>query len=367
MRQPNSRNTSGAPDTQHCAVDTDAFGYAGSEAVSLFTLRNSRGMSVSITNFGGIVTSLVVPDKNGVPADVVIGFDNLQQYIDDGAYIGALVGPYANRIGNQGFTLDEVFYPLMTNEGDNTLHSAAAGINKKLWQTEPFCQSDKCGITLSVLCSDGEGGFPGNVQITATYTLNNHNELALTFCAITDKATPISLTSHSYFNLAGQGSVLDHQLTLQADAILPVNPQLIPKGSMQSVFGTPFDFRQTKAIGQDINQPDEQLTIGSGYDHNYVVPQHCMTLSSPFARVVEPMSGRVMELFTDSPGVQFYSGNFLTGTGPGKAGIDYQDREAFALEPQNFPDAPNQPAFPSAILQPGDTYECQMIWRFSTV
>lgn len=367
MRQHNSGNTSDARGIQHCAVDTDAFGYAGSEAVSLFTLRNSRGMSVSITNFGGIVTSLVVPDKNGVPADVVIGFDNLQQYIDDGAYIGALVGPYANRIGNQGFTLDEVFYPLLTNEGDNTLHSAAAGINKKLWIADPFSHADKCGVTLSVLCHDGEGGFPGNVQITATYTLNNLNELTLTFSAITDKATPISLTSHSYFNLAGKGSVLDHQLTLQADAILPVNHALIPKGSMQSVSGTPFDFRLPKAIGQDINQADEQLTIGNGYDHNYVVSQPCMDLSTPFARIVEPSSGRVMELFTDSPGVQFYSGNFLTGTGPGKAGIDYQNREAFALEPQNFPDAPNQPAFPSAILQPGETYNSQMIWRFSTV
>ena len=349
-----------------CTIHERVYGTVGNETVRLFTLQNQHQMQVDIINFGGIITALRVPDQHGVVDDVVAGFDDLAGYIKDDACFGAIVGPYANRIGKKGFWLDGRFYPLHTNDGENTLHSSLAGLQKKLWQAETESNEHECKLVLSILCKDGEGGFPGNRHITATYTLNQHNELSLVFEAITDKATPISLTGHSYFNLAGGGTALDHQLTLQANHILPVDATLIPEGAPMAVADTPFDFRQPQAVGARIDVAHPQLKQGNGYDHTFVVPEVYRNGSMPVARVCEPTSGRIMELFTTSPGVQFYSANYLSASAPGKQGRQYCDRDALALEPQQFPDAPNQPGFPNPVLRPAEQYQNRIVYKFST-
>lgn len=356
-----------ASDKAGGSVTHSDYGTYQGQSVSLFTLQNEQGMVVKITNFGGIITSMLVPDKTGSLTDVVIGFDTLQEYIDDGAYVGALVGRYANRIGQGGFTVNATRYPLQTNENENTLHGGPAGLHKKIWQARMFEQDDACGVVLSITSPDGENGFPGTLVITATYTLSKNNSLRLDFEATTDKTTPVSLTNHSYFNLAGQASVLAHQLHLAADAYLPVDETLIPLGDAAPVAGSPFDFTAARPVGQCIEQDDAQLRIGSGYDHNFVIRPGCRDLSVAAAIVTEPVSGRRLELFTDLPGLQFYSGNFLGGTGIGRNKIKHEDRCALALEPQAFPDAPNQTAFPDAMLRPGEIYRSAIIYKLSNI
>lgn len=353
--------------TSGCTVSKSNFGTIGTETVDLFTLKNTHGMQVSITNFGGIITALEVPDKHGVTANVVAGLSNLSDYINDDACFGAIVGPYANRIGNKGFWLDGRFFSLHNNEGDNTLHSSVAGVHKKLWHATPICTADEASVRLATTSQDKEGGFPGNLEITATYTLNKHNELRLLLEATTDQATPVSLTGHSYFNLAGRGTAMSHTLMLKADHFLPVDTALIPEQTPAHVADSPFDFRQPRAIGGQIEAAHPQLKLGNGYDHTFVIPDVYRNGSMPIATVTEPYSGRVLELFTTSPGVQFYSANYLSGCGPNRQGEYYQDREAFALEPQQFPDAPNQPAFPNPVLRPGEKYENQIVYKFSTL
>ena len=360
---------SSQPSSAHtdCIITHKDFGEYQNQTVTLFSLKNTHGMVVNITDFGGIITNMRVPDKNGVLADVVIGFDTLQDYVDDAHYVGALVGRYANRIGNGGFTLNGVHYPLHTNESTSILHGGPLGLNKKIWQAEPFTRADACGVTLTVTSPDGENGFPGTLTVKATYTLDNDNALTLTFEATTDKTTPVSLTNHSYFNLAGYGSVLGHQLQLTADAFLPVNNKVLPTGVIAPVTGTPFDFTRARALGEQIAHEDEQLKIGSGYDHNFVARADCQDLSTPFAVVTDPESGRILKVFTDSPGVQLYSGNFLGATGTGREQTQYTDRCALALEPQAFPDAPNRSAFPAPWVRPGETHCSTIVYKFSNI
>ncbi|MET3135827.1 aldose 1-epimerase [Undibacterium sp. GrIS 1.2] len=344
----------------------------------LFTLTNSQGMIVKITDFGGIITELHVPDKHGQLADVALGFDHLAPYCDVSPYFGALIGRFGNRIADGRFVLDDVSYQLPCNDGDNHLHGGSAGFHRVKWDAIPFVRNDArgeiaaVGLTLSYLSVDGEQGYPGNLQVTVTYTLTNANELQVLYQAETDQATPINLTQHTYFNLAGisdsVSDILGHELMINADAYTPVNSALIPTGSLLSVADTAFDFRTPKLIGARIQDEDQQLGYGSGYDHNYVLnksrsKEFSQELSLA-ARVHEPVSGRVLELWTQEPGIQFYSGNFLDGSLSGKT-ANYGHRSGFCLEPQHYPDSPNQTAFPNTILRPGEEYESLSVYRFS--
>ena len=335
--------------------------------VELFTLTNAQGLEVRALNFGGIITSLRVPDRNGNLEDVVLGFDRLEPYLENKPYLGAIIGRYGNRIANGKFNIDGVEYSLARNNGSNSLHGGLKGFNKVIWDTKPFDNSYGEGTLFSYLSKDGEEGYPGNLTTKVTYTLTDLNELIFDYEATTDKATPINLTQHCYFNLAGEGGsdVLGHELTLNADRFTPVDGNLIPTGELRAVKGTPMDFTKSTVIGLRINDKDEQLTLGHGYDHNFVInhknEDERLALA---ARVHELSSGRVLEVYTTEPGVQFYSGNFLDGTLTGKHGDVYQKRSGFCLETQHFPDSPNQPDFPSTILQPGNTYRSRTIYKF---
>ncbi len=335
--------------------------------VDLYTLANSHGIEVRVINFGGIITSMLVPDRNGKMADIALGFDNLDGYLENKPYFGAIIGRYANRIANGKFTLDGKQYSLPINNGPNSLHGGIKGFNKVVWQAEPFHNHQGHGVKLSYLSKDGEEGYPGNLKVNVTYTLTEKNELVIDYEATTDKATPINLTNHSYFNLAGEGNgdVLAHELELNADEFTPVDKNLIPTGEIKPVKGTPLDFTHMTAIGARINDPYEQLAIAHGYDHNFVVNRKNENLQFA-ARVREPRSGRVLEVFTSQPGIQLYTGNFLDGTIVGKHGHAYKQREAFCLETQHYPDSPNHPNFPSTILSPGKTFHSQTVFRFST-
>lgn len=347
------------------SVHTKVFGQLpDGREVSLVTLKNSNGVELDVTNYGGIITRLITPDAKGLPGDIVLGYDNLQQYLDNNPYFGAIIGRFGNRIAKGQFELDGKKYQLATNDGDNHLHGGVQGFDKKLWQMQPFQNDHGVGVVLSYLSVDGEEGYPGNLQVKVTYTLTHSNELQMQFQATTDQTTPVNLTQHSYFNLAGSGSILEHELEIPAAQITPVGPGLIPTGQLQAVAGTPFDFRTAKAIGRDIAAEDAQLKLGLGYDHNFVLkasPDKSLVLAG---RVFEPNSGRVLEVWTEEPAVQFYSGNFLDGTLTGK-GVHYAHRSGFCLEPQHYPDAPNQSSFPSTLLQPGETYSTQIVYRFS--
>jgi aldose 1-epimerase len=339
---------------------------ADGTAVEIYTLRNARGAQARIMTYGGIVQSLSLPDKNGQYADIVLGYDNLQGYIDKTPYFGALIGRYGNRIGGAQFTLDGATYTLAANDGPNTLHGGLRGFDKVVWQAQPLLGGEGPKLVLSYLSKDGEEGFPGNLAVTATYTLTDNNELKLEFTATTDKATVLNLTHHSYFNLAGEGNgdILGHILYINADQTTPVDSKLITTGEFKSVDGTPFDFRTPTAIGARINDPDPILQYGPGYDHNWVVnkPRGQFGL---MARVTEPVSGRVMEVWSDEPGLQFYAGNFLDGTIKGKGGVAYPRRSAFCMEPQHYPDSPNKSNFPSVVLRPGQTYHNTIEYKFS--
>ena len=334
------------------------------EAVDLFTITNTNGLEASITNFGGIVVSLKVPDRAGKIADVVLGFDTLDGYLGDNPYFGAIVGRYGNRIAKGRFTLNGKEYKLATNNGPNHLHGGIKGFNKVVWQAQSIGDS---GLKLTYVSKDGEEGYPGTLTATVEYTLTDANELKISYLATTDKDTIVNLTNHSYFNLAGEGSsdVLGHGMVIHADRFTPVDATLIPTGDLRPVAGTPFDFRQSHTIGERINSSDEQMKFGGGYDHNFVVNGAAGTLR-PAARVLEPKSGRVMEVLTTEPGVQFYSGNFLDGSNKGKGGKQYNRRYAFCLETQHFPDSPNHPKFPSTTLKPGQKYQTTTVYKFST-
>jgi aldose 1-epimerase len=338
----------------------------GQEA-DLYVLTNKTGAEVAITNYGGAVVSLKVPDRNGKLTDVVLGFDNVDGYVNDKSYFGALVGRYANRIGHARFVLDGKTYTLAKNNGDNTLHGGIKGFNKALWKANVLSRKGGQFLELSYLSKDGEEGFPGNLKVTVTYSWTDANALMIEYSATTDKPTVVNLTSHIYFNLAGQGSgeVLNHVVRIDADKFTPVDAGLIPTGELREVAGTPFDFRKPTAIGARIEQEDEQLKLGGGYDHNFVVNRSGETGESQVARVVEPISGRVVEVWTSEPGIQFYTGNFLDGKTEGKGRARYPRRSAFCLETQHYPDSPNQPKFPSVIVKPGERYHTTTSYRFS--
>jgi len=337
------------------------------QAVDLYVLTNKTGAEACITNYGGAVVSLKVPDRNGKLADVVLGYDDADGYVNDKSYFGALVGRYGNRIAHAQFVLDGKTYTLAKNNGENTLHGGVKGFNKALWTAKILPAKDGQSLELSYLSKDGEEGFPGNLKVSVIYTLTDTNVLRIVYSATTDKKTVLNLTSHGYFNLAGQGSgdILGHLLTIQADKFTPVDAALIPTGELRDVAGTPFDFRKPTAIGVRIDQDDEQLKLGGGYDHNYVLRRSAGVGESLAARVVEPGSGRALEVWTTEPGVQFYTGNFLDGKTPGKGGVPYPRRNAFCLETQHYPDSPNQPKFPSVVLNPGERYHTITTYKFS--
>jgi aldose 1-epimerase len=331
--------------------------------VDLYTLRNAGGIEARICNYGGILASLKTPDRNGQRADVVLGFDNLDGYLNFSPYFGALVGRFCNRIANAAFTLDGATYTLAANNGPNALHGGRKGFDKMVWRAAPINADSTPALELHYLSKDGEEGYPGNLQVKAIYSLTNENGLRLDLTATTDKTTIVNLTQHSYFNLAGKGDILGHQVEIDANRFTPVDRTLIPTGELKPVAGTPFDFRRPTAIGARIGHDDEQLQRGHGYDHNFVL-NHPMGRLDVVARASEPVSGRVLEVLTTEPGLQFYTGNHLNGTIKGKGGQIYHKRSGFCLEAQHFPDSPNHKVFPSATLRPGEVYSNTIIFRF---
>jgi aldose 1-epimerase len=333
------------------------------KAVERFTLTNAKGIELKAISYGGIITSLRVPDRTGRLDDIVLGFDSLDAYLKDDPFFGAIIGRYGNRIAKGAFTLDGQTYKLAANNGPNHLHGGHMGFDKVLWTAEPV--AGKNAVTFSRTSPDGEEGYPGNLRVQVTYTLTDANELIVDYRATTDKATPVNLTQHSYFNLAGQasGDILGHQLMLNADRYTPVDETLIPTGELAPVAGTPFDFLKPTAIGARIDQNVPQLKNGQGYDHNWVL-NRTGTGRTLAARVIEPKTGRTMEIATTEPGIQFYSGNFLDGTLTGKGGAVYKHRTGFCLETQHYPDSPNQPKFPSTTLRPGSEYKTSTVFTF---
>ena len=345
-------------------ISTSSFGTTpAGEAVNLYTLTNASGMEVGIINFGGIITRIKTADRNGKFADIALGFDELEPYLQASPYLGALIGRFGNRLAKGRFELDGKTYQLETNNGANHLHGGSAGFDKVVWQATPFSADTHVGVKLCYLSRDGDQGYPGNLSVTVTYTLTNEDEILVDYHATTDQATPINLTQHSYFNLAGQGDILQHELMINADAFTPIDETQIPVGGSRSVAGTAFDFRAPKTIGADINSDDEQLRCGLGYDHNFVLNKVAPKKMTFAARAAESTSGRVLEVYTEEPGIQFYSGNFLDGSLSGR-GQTYAYRTGFCLETQHFPDSPNQPDFPSTILRPGETYTSRTIFKF---
>ncbi len=339
------------------------------EQVDLYLLKNKDGVEVAITTYGGAIVSLKVPDRNGELEDIVLGYDSLGGYENDKAYFGAIVGRYANRIGHAQFSLDGKTYTLPKNNGENTLHGGIKGFNKAVWTANEIPAKDGQALELTYLSKDGEEGFPGNLHVRVVYTVTDSNELKIEYSATTDKKTVVNLTSHSYFNLLGvglgSGDILGHVLMIEADKFTPVDSGLIPTGELRDVAGAPFDFRKPTAIGGRIEANDEQIKLGKGYDHNFVLRRKADDPISLAARVVEPASGRILEVWTTEPGVQFYTGNFLDGSAHGKGGVAYAKRSAFCLETQHFPDSPNQPKFPSVVLSPGEHYHTTTIYKFS--
>lgn len=331
-------------------------------AVDLYTLRNAHGVTVKVMTYGCLITEVHTPDRNGKLGDIVLGFDSLDGYLKGHPYFGCVVGRYANRIAKGKFTLDGQTYTLATNNGPNALHGGLKGFDKVVWDARPVTVSGGVAVKFTYISRDGEEGYPGTLQATVVYTLTDANELRMDYEATTDKATVINLTNHSYWNLAGGGDIYGHLLTLAADRFTPVDDTLIPTGQITPVKGGPMDFTAAKPIGRDL----KQLTNDpQGYDHNFVLNSGGGRLA-PCATVYEPGTGRVLEILTDQPGVQFYSGNFLDGTLTGKGSQVYRQHYALCLETQHFPDSPNQPAFPSTVLRPGQTYRTTTVHKFST-
>ncbi len=356
----------GAKETKPTSVQKESFGQTpdGSQ-VDQYTLANAKGLRARIINYGAILVSLEVPDRGGKLADIALGYDKLDDYLKPGGLFGAVVGRYANRIGGAKFVLDGVEYPLAPNNRPNHIHGGKKGFDKALWMLEDLRAEDhQAVVKLSYVSQDGEEGYPGNLACSVTYTLTDENELKIGYEAETDKATVVNLTNHSYFNLAGHGSgdVLGHVLTLNADKYTVFDDALIPTGEIRSVKGTPFDFTTPTPIGARIGQ------VGAGYDQNYVLNGPAVLPDSPAlcAKVVEPTSGRVMEVRTTEPGVQLYTGNWLNSSVTGKQGKVYGKHGAFCLETQHFPDSPNKPAFPSVVLRPGQKFTSVTVFKFST-
>jgi len=350
-------------ESQTPGVKKSVFGKTkdGREA-HLFTLSNESGMQVVISDFGGTVVSIKVPDRTGKIGDVVLGYDTLAGYQGGTASFGGTVGRYANRIAGAKFSLDGKEYTLEKNNGQNHLHG---GFNKVLWDAEPGAEKAGPSLKIHYLSRDGEENFPGNLSVMVVFTLTDANELKIEYTATTDKKTVLNLTNHSYFNLAESGAILNHQLTLKASRFTPVDAGMIPTGELRSVAGTPFDFRQATAIGARIEQDDEQLKLGNGYDHNWVLDAGMKPEPSLAAILYEPTTGRVVEAWTTEPGIQIYTGNFLDGTSHGKGGNAYPRRSAVCLETQHFPDSPNHPNFPTTTLVPGKEFHSITIYKFS--
>ncbi len=353
-------------DSRRVQIDRESFGTTPDGLpVDIYTLRNANGCEARISNYGGTIVSLKVPDRQGRMGDVVLGFDSLADYIEKSPYFGCLIGRYGNRIANGKFTLDGETYTLAVNDGPNHLHGGIKGFDKVVWEAQSSVRNGlEPLVELRYTSEDGEEGYPGTLTILAVYTLTRDNALRLEFEATTDKATIVNLTQHSYFNLAGYGDILDHEVMINADYFTPVDSTLIPTGELRPVQGTPFDFTRPMAIGARINQVDEQLKFAGGYDHNWVINKPAGELGM-MAQVYEPISGRVLEVISSEPGLQFYTGNFLDGKLKGKGGWIYQMRNGFCMEPQHFPDSPNKPDFPSVVLKPGETYKNTIVYRFS--
>jgi aldose 1-epimerase len=350
---------------QKSGVQQQDFGTRDGRPIILYTLTNAHGVEVRAMNYGGIILSLRVPDRKGQLADIVLGHDKAEGYMPNPPFLGAIVGRYANRIANGTFTLDGKTYTLPKNDGPNTLHGGITRtFDKVLWDGEPL--KGKNGVAFTYLSKDGEEGFPGNLKVTVTYTLTDSNELVIDYTATTDKATPINVSQHSYFNLKGEGNgdILDHEIMINADKFTPVDKNLIPTGELRPVKGTPFDFTSSTKIGARIEDPYEQMVLGHGYDHNFVINRKGAGMILA-ARVYEPTTGRVLEVTTTQPGVQFYTGNFLDGTVTGKEGHVYKHRYGLCLETQHFPDSPNHPDFPSTILKPGEKFHQTTSFKFS--
>ena len=349
-------------------IEKKPFGRTGGEAVDLYTLTNSHCMEVSIITYGGIVQSLLVPDSDGRVRNVVLGYDNLKDYVENNSpYFGAIIGRYANRIAGGKFTLDGVTYELPQNNGPNTLHGGTKGFDKRIWGAREVSSSKTVGLELSYTSADGEQGFPGKLEVGVEYTLTEDNALRIDFEATTNKPTVVNLTNHSYFNLGGEGTgtIYDHKLEINANAYTPVDPTLIPTGRIASVEDTPFDFREPMKIGARIRASHPQIVIGHGYDHNFVLNRPGRAGLVRAARATDPDTGRVLEILTTEPGLQFYSGNFLDGTLVGTGGEVYRQSDGFALETQHFPDSPNQPKFPSTVLRPGERFDSTTVFEFS--
>ena len=332
------------------------------QAIEAFTLKNTNGIEVTAISYGGIITSIKTPDRNGALADVVLGFDSIDGYFSDHPYFGAIIGRYGNRIANGRFSIDKISYRLATNNGAHHLHGGVRGFDKHLWTPEIIGSN---ALRLSRVSPDGEEGYPGTLQVAVVYSLTNYNELIVEYQANTDLPTHVNLTQHTYFNLAGAGNgdVLGHELMIAADSYTPVDATLIPTGEIAAVDGTPFDFRKATAIGARVNAAHPQIKHGGGYDHNFVLNRKGDALQLA-ARVVEPKSGRVLEVATSEPGMQLYTGNFLDGKIKGKGGLGYQRHGGFCLETQHYPDSPNQPDFPTTVVRPGDTYSSRTVFKF---
>jgi len=337
------------------------------QGVDEYTLTNANGVEAKIITFGGIITSLRVPDRKGNYADVVLGFDNLADYETKSPYFGALIGRYGNRIGKASFTLDGTAYTLALNDGPNSLHGGVKGFDKKVWAAKEASSSDGIALELSCLSPDGEEGYPGNLSVTVTYTLTNDNAIRIDYSATTDKTTVVNLTNHSYFNLAGNGAgtIYDHIVQIYADRYTPVSATLIPTGELAPVAGTPFDFRSPKVVNSGIRSSHQQMVYGRGYDHNFVLNRKTNSDLEIAARVYDPSSGRSVEVWTTEPAIQFYTSNFVDGTLVGSSGGIYRQGDAFCLETQHYPDSPNQSAFPTTTLKPGDTYKTTTVYKFS--
>lgn len=370
---PKAEQQAGADSTavKSVAITTARFGkMSDGTAVSLYTLTNASGMTMKVMNYGGIIVSLTAPDKNGTLEDVVLGYDSLSHYIKRNPYFGALIGRYGNRIAKGKFNLEGKAYQLAQNNNGNHLHGGVKGFDKVFWNIEEFPSAEGKALKLTYLSKDGEEGYPGNLQIEVIYILTDKNELKINYKATTDKKTIVNLTNHTYFNLSGNAKtdIREHELMLNADKFVPVDKTLIPSDGLKDVVNTPFDFRTPTVIGSRIDNKDQQLEFGGGYDHCWVLniadqsvnkdPKKAATLS-------EPTSGRLMTVYTTEPGIQFYSGNFLDGSNVGKGGVVYKHRHGLCLETEHFPDSPNRKEFPSVVLNPGEVYQTQTIYAFS--
>ncbi len=366
-KQKEEKEVNSTQKTDSVSIEKKEYGTTpAGQKVAIYTLKNQKGMEVNIMTYGGIITSLKVPNKAGVTEDVVIGFNNLEQYTKANPYFGALIGRYGNRIAKGKFTLDGKEYSLAINNAPNALHGGPEGFHRVIWTAEEAKGGDVATLKLKYLSKDMEEGYPGNLTVFVTYTLKNDNSLDVLYEATTDKKTVLNLTQHSYFNLSADFTkpILDHQITIDADKLVPIAATLIPTGKLTDVTNTPFDFRKPKTVGKDIEAKDEQLKNGLGYDHCWVLNKQ--DKEDRFAAsAYEPTSGRLLEVYTDQPGIQFYSGNFLDGTLPMRKGGTYARRTGFCLETQHYPDSPNQKDFPTTVLNPGEHYKTKTTFKFS--